>query len=138
MRSLNVKAIAAQEPPFFDPLIKQWLGVYCSTSLAEAVCIYSIVLGRMDALTASLAETKMMSAFFLKHPPLLRARSAKPLARLTTKLSRPIAHNLTTLMLQLSESFTRREPWLLWRHNHLRQDTVPVKFRITDDVEKRI
>ena len=65
IRILNVKAIAAQEPPFFHPLISKSLGVYYSTSLAEAVYIYSIVLGRMDAHTASLVETNPVKFLLL-------------------------------------------------------------------------
>jgi hypothetical protein len=72
-----------------------------------------------------------MSAFFIKHP---LSCEHVPLSLYL----RPIAYNLTTFMLQLSRSLPWRELWLLRRHNHSRQNTVPVKFSITDDVEKRI
>ena len=94
-----------------------------TTSLAEAVYLYSIVLGRMDANAASLAETN--PAVLLT----LRAFSRHDYRRKASFAPRNKNY---------PRSVSTNYPHLLRKHSDLRQDTIPVKFIVAYDVEKGV
>ena len=94
-----------------------------TTSLAEAVYLYSIVLGRMDANTASLAETNPAALLPLRAFSSDDYRREASFAPCNKNYPRIVATDY---------------PHLLRRHSDLQQDAVPVKACVAYDVEKRV
>ena len=92
-------------------------------SLAEAVYLYSIILGRMDANAASLAETNPAVLLTLRALSTHDYRRKAALAPHNRNYPRSVSTN---------------HPHLLRKHSDLRQDTVPVKFCVAYDVKKRV